>query len=72
MTLDFAIDLPHPPYIFDYYIKNRSSFRYVVREDTRRRYADEMFYYFNNVFNIYCQRHRCYYFTKQYVKKGYV
>ena len=45
---------------------------YVVREDTRRRYADEMFYYFNNVFNTYCQRHRCYYFTKQYVRKGYV
>ena len=72
MTLDFAIDLPHPPYDNMILLTFRSQYRKVVRDDTRTRYAEEMFFYFNNVFNKYCQKYKCNYFKKQYVRKGYV
>ena len=62
MTLDFAIDLPHPS----------TYFRKVVRDDSRTRFSTEMFYYFNNMFNQYCDHYHCNHFVKQCVKKEYL
>lgn len=69
MTMDFAVDIPHPPYHPLSLLTPRSAFKAIVRGEGTRVVFDEMFSYFNMMFNAYCENNYCRLFSKQHVKE---
>ena len=68
MTLDFAIDLPHPPYDNMILLTFRSQYKIVARSQSKEQYTFETFYYFYLVYNSYCYNHTCNFFSDRKVK----
>ena len=65
MSLDFAIDLPHPRYVFFFIeIDYRSEYDKEVRERTSNKLNAEYVNYFDEMYKTYCKHHSCHFFSE--------
>lgn len=65
MSLDFAVDLPHPRYVVSFIeIECRSEYDKEVREKISNKLNAEYVSYFDEMYKAYCEHHKCLYFSE--------
>lgn len=72
MSLDFAIDLPHPVYVFSIDLISRTDYYLSWRSINDFKPVIQMQQYMSHIINTFCSQYSCVHFHPIRLKRGYL